>query len=75
MTAAIFLAILCLGLASAAPTPDYSLDAEWEEWKRSFEKTYSPVGHMDTQSSVFVEHVHCCWGFMDITETIDAIPT
>ncbi|XP_057643863.1 cathepsin 7-like isoform X2 [Chionomys nivalis] len=41
MIAAVFLAILCLGLASAAPTPDYSLDAEWEEWKRSFEKTYS----------------------------------
>ncbi|CAO2596386.1 Cathepsin 7 [Lemmus lemmus] len=41
MTAAVFLAILCLGLASAAPTPDYSLDAEWEEWKRTYEKTYS----------------------------------
>ncbi|XP_057643904.1 cathepsin 7-like [Chionomys nivalis] len=41
MIAVVFLAILCLGLASAAPTPDYSLDAEWEEWKRSFEKTYS----------------------------------
>ena len=48
MIAAVFLAILCLGLASAAPTPDYSLDAEWEEWKRSFEKTYSQVGHMAT---------------------------
>ncbi|OBS58638.1 hypothetical protein A6R68_10237, partial [Neotoma lepida] len=41
MTPAVFLTILCLGVASAAPTPDYSLDAEWEEWKRSNEKTYS----------------------------------
>ncbi|KAL1764784.1 cathepsin 7-like [Sigmodon hispidus] len=41
MISAIFLAILCLGVASAAPTQDYSLDAEWEEWKRSNGKTYS----------------------------------
>ncbi|KAL1765064.1 cathepsin 7-like [Sigmodon hispidus] len=41
MISAIFLAILCWGVASAAPTQDYSLDAEWEEWKRSNGKTYS----------------------------------
>ncbi|XP_028637210.1 cathepsin 7 [Grammomys surdaster] len=42
MTPAVFMAILCLGVALAAPTPDYNLDAEWEEWKRINEKTYSP---------------------------------
>lgn len=49
MTVAVFLAILCLRAALAAPRPDYSLDAEWEEWKRNNAKTYSPVGHMDMQ--------------------------
>lgn len=29
-------------MASAAPSPDPSLDAEWEEWKKKFGKTYSP---------------------------------
>ncbi|XP_027265478.1 protein CTLA-2-beta isoform X2 [Cricetulus griseus] len=29
-------------MASAALSPDPSLDAEWEEWKMKFEKTYSP---------------------------------
>ncbi|XP_032740820.1 cathepsin 7-like isoform X2 [Rattus rattus] len=42
MTPAVFLVILWLGVTLAAPTPDYNLDAEWEEWKRSNEKTYSP---------------------------------
>ncbi|XP_032740445.1 cathepsin 7 [Rattus rattus] len=41
MTVAVFLAILCLREALAAPKPDYSLDAEWEEWKRNNAKTYS----------------------------------
>ncbi|MCP6497625.1 hypothetical protein NL476_27015, partial [Klebsiella pneumoniae] len=27
---------------SAAPSLDPRLDAEWEEWKREYEKTYSP---------------------------------
>lgn len=74
MTPTVFLVILCLGVASGAPKPDYSLDAEWEEWKRSNEKTYTQVGHMDTQR-VLVEHVHCCLGFMDLIEVIDATPT
>ncbi|XP_029403403.1 cathepsin 7-like isoform X1 [Mus pahari] len=42
MTPAVFLAIICLGVTLAAPTPDYNLDAEWEKWKKSYEKTYSP---------------------------------
>ncbi|XP_055457079.1 cathepsin 7-like [Psammomys obesus] len=42
MISAGFLAILYLGVASAAPSHDYTLDAEWEQWKRSYEKTYSP---------------------------------
>ncbi|KAL1764782.1 cathepsin 7-like [Sigmodon hispidus] len=41
MISAIFLAILCLGVASASPTQDCSLDAEWEEWKMSYGKIYS----------------------------------
>ncbi|XP_028637209.1 cathepsin 7-like [Grammomys surdaster] len=41
MIPVVFLTILCLGVTLAVPTPDYNLDAEWEEWKRSFEKTYS----------------------------------
>ncbi|OBS75967.1 hypothetical protein A6R68_17582, partial [Neotoma lepida] len=32
----------CLGTAPANLSPDPSLDAEWEEWKINFEKTYSP---------------------------------
>ncbi|XP_021036413.1 cathepsin 7 [Mus caroli] len=42
MTPIVFLSILCLGVALAAPAPDYNLDAEWEEWKRSNDRTYSP---------------------------------
>ncbi|XP_031214595.1 cathepsin 7-like [Mastomys coucha] len=42
MTPAVFLAILCLGVALAAPKPDYNLDAEWEEWKGSNDRTYTP---------------------------------
>lgn len=49
MTPAVFLVILWLGVTLAAPTPDYNLDAEWEKWKRSNEKTYSPVCLMDTK--------------------------
>ncbi|XP_027265828.1 cathepsin 7 [Cricetulus griseus] len=41
MILAVLLGFLYLGVASAAPTPDYSLDAEWEEWKKSYDKTYS----------------------------------
>uniref|UniRef100_A0A8C8W430 Cathepsin propeptide inhibitor domain-containing protein n=1 Tax=Peromyscus maniculatus bairdii TaxID=230844 RepID=A0A8C8W430_PERMB len=29
-------------MASAAPPRDPSLDAEWEEWKMNFKKSYSP---------------------------------
>ncbi|XP_052584997.1 protein CTLA-2-beta-like isoform X3 [Peromyscus californicus insignis] len=32
----------CLRMASAAPPRDPSLDAEWEEWKMNFKKSYSP---------------------------------
>ncbi|XP_069889231.1 procathepsin L-like isoform X1 [Dipodomys merriami] len=37
----LLLAILCLGMASTAPTFDHSLDAQWEEWKMEYNKTYS----------------------------------
>ncbi|XP_051007077.1 cathepsin 7-like [Acomys russatus] len=42
MTPSVFLAILCLGVAAAAPFPDYSLDADWEDWNKSNENAYSP---------------------------------
>ncbi|XP_021506129.1 procathepsin L-like [Meriones unguiculatus] len=35
-----FLATLCLGAVSAAPTHDPSLDAVWQEWKTKHGKTY-----------------------------------
>nr|XP_048303514.1 cathepsin Q-like isoform X1 [Myodes glareolus] len=41
MTAAIFLVVLCLGFRSSASALDPSLDAEWEEWKILYEKSYS----------------------------------
>lgn len=48
-------------MASAALSPDPSLDAEWEEWKMKFEKTYSPVGNMGTAQGDFRKNGPCCW--------------
>ncbi|CAH6795906.1 cathepsin R [Phodopus roborovskii] len=42
MTHVLFLAILCLGVFSAATTLDPRLDAEWKLWKTKYEKPYSP---------------------------------
>ncbi|XP_034366384.1 cathepsin M [Arvicanthis niloticus] len=41
MTPAVFLAILCLGMASSSPAPDPVSDAEWQRWKIKHGKTYS----------------------------------
>ncbi|XP_057643581.1 cathepsin Q-like [Chionomys nivalis] len=41
MTPTIFLVILCLGVRSHVSALDPSLDAEWEEWKMLYEKSYS----------------------------------
>ncbi|XP_032740669.1 cathepsin R [Rattus rattus] len=41
MTPVVFIAILCLGVASGAPILDPSLDAEWQEWKKKYDKSYS----------------------------------
>ncbi|XP_028749522.1 cathepsin Q-like [Peromyscus leucopus] len=41
MTSAVFLVILCIGIMSGASAHDPSLDAEWEEWKMDYEKSYS----------------------------------
>ncbi|KAM7323071.1 hypothetical protein ACRRTK_018576 [Alexandromys fortis] len=41
MIPAVFLAVLCLGRASSTPSPDPTLDAEWQQWKIKYGKTYS----------------------------------
>ncbi|XP_041516228.1 cathepsin J-like [Microtus oregoni] len=41
MTPAVFLFILCLGVGSRVLALDPSFDAEWEEWKILYEKSYS----------------------------------
>ncbi|XP_005078486.1 cathepsin J isoform X2 [Mesocricetus auratus] len=43
MTPAVFLTILCFGVASASPVLDPSLDTEWQVWKTKYEKSYSQV--------------------------------
>ena len=48
MTPAVFLVILCLGVGSRVSALDPSLDAEWEEWKILYEKSYSLVGILET---------------------------
>ncbi|XP_005078489.1 cathepsin 8-like [Mesocricetus auratus] len=42
MTLDVFLATLCLGVATAASSSDPSLDSEWQEWKIKYGKNYSP---------------------------------
>ncbi|XP_028627808.1 cathepsin J isoform X2 [Grammomys surdaster] len=42
MTPAVFLVILCFGVASGAPARDPNLDAEWKAWKIKYAKSYSP---------------------------------
>ncbi|XP_005355368.1 cathepsin L1-like [Microtus ochrogaster] len=41
MSPLFFLATLCLGVVSAIPMHDPSLDAEWHEWKTRHGKTYN----------------------------------
>ncbi|XP_021071348.1 LOW QUALITY PROTEIN: cathepsin Q-like [Mus pahari] len=41
MTPAFFLVILCLGVVSSASAIDLSLDFEWKEWMKKYEKSYS----------------------------------
>ncbi|XP_028617602.1 cathepsin M-like isoform X2 [Grammomys surdaster] len=41
MTPVVFLAILCLGMASPSPAHDPVSDAEWQKWKIKHGKTYS----------------------------------
>ncbi|KAM4877819.1 procathepsin L-like [Thomomys bottae] len=43
MHPSLLLAILCLGMASAAPTFDPSLDAQWTQWKTKYKKSYNSV--------------------------------
>ncbi|XP_012887152.1 PREDICTED: cathepsin L1, partial [Dipodomys ordii] len=40
MDPSLLLAILCLGMASAAPVLDPSLDAQWTKWKTEYGKSY-----------------------------------
>ncbi|KAH0506025.1 Testin-2 [Microtus ochrogaster] len=41
MSTLFFLATLCLGVVSAIPMHDPSLDAEWQKWKTRHGKTYN----------------------------------
>ncbi|XP_006163855.1 cathepsin L1 isoform X2 [Tupaia chinensis] len=41
MDPSLFLTILCLGIASAAPTHDQSLDEQWNQWTAEHGKVYS----------------------------------
>lgn len=60
MTPAFFLAILCLLVASGVLALDPSLDAEWEEWKETYEKSYSKVCNLGTLRKNRRVHWHCC---------------
>ncbi|XP_034366457.1 cathepsin 7-like isoform X2 [Arvicanthis niloticus] len=65
MTPAVFMAMLCLEVALAAPMPDYNLDAEWEKWKRINERTYSPEEEKQRRA-VWEENVKMIkWHTMD----------
>ena len=46
MHPSLFLAALCLGIASAAPKLDQSLDAHWSQWKVAHRKLYEEVGNI-----------------------------
>lgn len=48
MGPAIWLAILCLGVAEATQSSDPSLDSEWQAWKIKYNKNYSLVSNMNT---------------------------
>ncbi|KAK7812034.1 hypothetical protein U0070_018594 [Myodes glareolus] len=48
MTPVVLLFILCLGVRSHVSALDPSLDAEWEDWKILYEKSYSLVGILET---------------------------
>ncbi|XP_049751869.1 procathepsin L isoform X2 [Elephas maximus indicus] len=41
MTPSVFLAALCLGIASAAPKLDQTLDVQWNQWKSTYKKVYA----------------------------------
>ncbi|XP_004381378.1 cathepsin L1-like [Trichechus manatus latirostris] len=41
MNPSLFLAALCLGIASAALKHDQSLDAHWNQWKSTYKKPYA----------------------------------
>ncbi|XP_058421403.1 procathepsin L isoform X3 [Diceros bicornis minor] len=40
MNPSLFLAALCLGIASAAPKHDHILDAQWSQWKATHRRLY-----------------------------------
>lgn len=46
MNTSLFLTALCLGIASAAPEHDQSLDSQWYQWKATYRRLYGMVGNM-----------------------------
>ena len=48
MKTSLLLAALCLGIASAIPKLDHSLNAEWYQWKATYRRLYGAVGNIGT---------------------------
>lgn len=60
MAAVVFIAFLYLGVASGVPVLDSSLDAEWQDWKIKYNKSYSLVGNVKTVQKGLRVNCHCC---------------
>jgi cathepsin R len=51
MSPTLFLAILCLGVGSGALALDPNLNAEWHDWKKQYEKSYTMVSKAETNGT------------------------
>ncbi|XP_003407787.1 procathepsin L-like [Loxodonta africana] len=56
MNLSLFLAALCLGIASAAPKFDQSLDAQWNQWRSTYKKVYA-VNEEDWRRAVWEKNM------------------
>jgi hypothetical protein len=60
MNPSVLLAVLCLGVTSAAPTLDRTLDSQWHEWKTKHRKSYHMVGHIKSVHLELRQNGPCC---------------